>query len=179
MFHTLLRLLGRAGPTSKAIVWAHNSHIGNACATAMGEAGESNIGQLCRSRFQNVAVLIGFSTDHGKVMAADDWGADPRIQRVRPSRPDSWERVFLDAGRPRSLTCWRDDADLAARLSMRRLERAIGVIYRPETERQSHYFDAHLSEQFDAFVWFAETQAVTPLPSRTPEGEPDTYPFGL
>lgn len=179
MFHTLLRLLERAGPTSKAIVWAHNSHIGNARATAMGEAGESNIGQLCRSRFRNAAVLIGFSTDHGEVIAADDWGADPRIQRVRPSHPDSWERIFLDAGRPRSLTCWRDDADLAARLSMRRLERAIGVIYRPETERQSHYFDAHLSQQFDALVWFAETQAVTPLPSRPPEGEPDTYPFGL
>lgn len=179
MFHTLLRLLERAGPTSKAIVWAHNSHIGNARATAMGEAGECSIGQLCRSRFQRAAVLIGFSTDHGEVMAADDWGADPRIQRVRPSRPDSWERVFLDAGRRRSLTCWRDNADLATRLSMRRLERAIGVIYRPETERQSHYLDAHLSEQFDALVWFAETQAVTPLPSRPPEGEPDTYPFGL
>lgn len=179
MFDTLTRLLDRGGPSSKAVVWAHNSHIGNAGATAMGESGEFNIGQLCRRKFRDAAALIGFSTDRGEVMAADDWGGAPRVKRVTPSRPDSWERVFLDTGKPRSLTCWRGDADLAASLSMRRLERAIGVIYRPDTERQSHYFDAHLSHQFDALVWFEETHAVTPLPSRPPEGEPDTYPFGL
>lgn len=179
MFDTLTRLLEREGPQSKAIVWAHNSHIGNAAATAMGEAGEFNIGQLCRARFHDDAVLIGFSTDHGEVMAADDWGSAPRVKRVTPSRADSWERIFHEADRPRSLTCWRDDPDLAASLSHRRLERAIGVIYRPETERRSHYFDALLSHQFDAMVWFAETNAVTPLPSSPPEGDPDTYPFGL
>ena len=179
MFDTLTRLVERAGPNAKAVVWAHNSHIGDAGATAMGEAGEFNIGQLCRRRFGEAAALIGFSTDRGEVMAADDWGSAPRIKQVAPSRPDSWERIFLDAGRPRSLTCWRGDADLAASLGMRRLERAIGVIYRPETERQSHYFDAHLSHQFDAFVWFEETHALTPMPSSPPEGEPDTYPFGI
>jgi erythromycin esterase-like protein len=179
MFDTLTRLLDRAGPNSKAIVWAHNSHIGNAGATAMGESGEFNIGQLCRTKFGRAAALIGFSTDRGEVMAADEWGSPARVKQVTPSRADSWERVFLDAGQPRSLTCWRSDAELAARLSMRRLERAIGVIYRPESERRSHYFDAHLSHQFDALVWFEETRAVTPLPSRPPEGEPDTYPFGL
>ena len=101
------------------------------------------------------------------------------MKKVTPSRPDSWERVFRDAGRPRSLTCWRGNGDLAAQLGMRRLERAIGVIYRPESELRSHYFDAHLSHQFDALVWFEETRAVTALPSGPPEGEPDTYPFGL
>jgi erythromycin esterase-like protein len=179
MFDTLTRLLERAGPDSKAIVWAHNSHIGNAGATAMGESGEFNIGQLCRTKFGGAAALIGFSTDRGEVMAADGWGGTARVKKVTPSRPDSWERVFRDAGRPRSLTCWRGNGDMAARLAMRRLERAIGVIYRPESELRSHYFDAHLSHQFDALVWIEETRAVTPLPSGPPEGEPDTYPFGL
>jgi erythromycin esterase-like protein len=101
------------------------------------------------------------------------------VKRVTPSRSDSRERVFLDAGSPRSLTCWRGDTELATRLDLRRLERAIGVIYRPETERMNHYFDVHLPGQFDALVWCEETRAVTPLPSRPPEGSPDTYPFGL
>lgn len=179
MFDTLVRLLERAGPDAKAVVWAHNSHIGNAGATAMGESGEFNIGQLCRTKFGRAAALIGFSTDRGEVMAADDWGRSPLVKPVTPSRADSWERIFRDAGRQSSLTSWRDDPDLAARLSMRRLERAIGVIYRPGTERQSHYFDAHLSRQFDALVWFEETHAVTPLASGPPEGAPDTYPFGI
>ena len=164
MFDTLTRLLELRGADAKAVVWAHNSHVGNAAATAMGESGEFNIGQLCRVKFRERAVSIGFATDRGEVMAADDWGGPPRIKRVLPSRPDSWERVFLDAGRPRSLTSWRDDDELAPRLSMRRLERAIGVIYRPETERWSHYFDAHLARQFDALVWFEETSPVAALP---------------
>lgn len=179
MFDTLERLLALRGSDAKAIVWAHNSHIGNAGATAMGESGEFNIGQLARVRFREQAVAIGFSTDRGQVMAADDWGDAPRVKTIIPARSDSWERVFLDAGRPRSLTSWRGDTDLAARLSLRRLERAIGVIYRPETERWSHYFDAHLSRKFDALVWFEETTAVTPLPGAAAEGAPDIYPFGL
>jgi erythromycin esterase-like protein len=179
MFDTLTRLLERAGPDSKAIVWAHNSHIGNAGATEMGESGEFNIGQLCRTKFGGAAVLIGFSTDRGEVMAADDWGGAAHVKQVKPSRPDSWERVLLDARQSRSLLCWRGDAELAARLDVRRLQRAIGVIYRPDSERRSHYFHARLSHQFDALVWFEETRAVTPLRSNPPEGEPDTYPFGL
>jgi erythromycin esterase-like protein len=179
MFETLARLLERGGKRSKAVVWAHNSHIGNAGATAMGEGGELNIGQLCKARFRDDAVLIGLSTDRGEVMAADDWGSPGHVKRVLRARPDSWEHMFLNAGRPRSLTVWRDDPELASALSARRLERAIGVIYRPETERWSHYFDAHLSKQFDALVWFEETQAVTPLPGAPAEGAPDIYPFGL
>jgi erythromycin esterase-like protein len=112
-------------------------------------------------------------------MAADDWGAPPQVKAIIPSRSDSWERILLDAGKPRSLISWRGDADLSQALSLRRLERAIGVIYRPETERWSHYFDAHLSRQFDAMVWFEETTPVTPLPGAAAEGAPDIYPFGL
>jgi erythromycin esterase-like protein len=179
MFETLTRVLEQRSPDAKAIVWAHNSHIGDAGATAMGESGEFNIGQLCRARFRDQAALIGFSTDRGRVMAADEWGAAPRIKTVLPSRPDSWERVFLDAGHARSLTNWRADPTLASDLSLRRLERAIGVIYRPESERQSHYFAAHLSRQFDAMVWFEETSAVHPLAGAPAEGAPDVYPFGL
>jgi erythromycin esterase-like protein len=179
MFDTLQRILDMRGTQSKAIVWAHNSHIGNAAATAMGESGEFNIGQLCRAEFHERAALIGFSTDRGEVLAADEWGEPPRVKQVLPSRADSWERVFLDAGLPRSLTVWRDDPVLAGTLALRRLERAIGVIYRPDTERWSHYFDAHLSRQFDAMVWFEETSPVTALPGGPAEGAPDIYPFGL
>lgn len=179
MFETLVRVLEQRGPGAKAVVWAHNSHIGDAGATAMGECGEFNIGQLCRVKFRDQAALIGFSTDRGTVLAADEWGASPIIKTVLPSRADSWERVFLDAGHARSLTNWRADSALASDLSLRRLERAIGVIYRPESERTSHYFDAHLSRQFDAIVWFEETSAVNPLPGGRAEGAPDIYPFGL
>ena len=179
MFATLMRLLDARGPDSKAVVWAHNSHVGDASATEMGAAGEFNIGQLCREAFGRRCVSIGFGTDRGEVMAADDWDGEARVKQVRPCRPDSWEHVFQSAAPARSLTSWRADPDLAAALSRPRLERAIGVIYRPETELRSHYFQAHLSRQFDAFAWFAETAAVTPLAGTSPEGAPDTYPFGV
>ncbi|MEO8113991.1 MAG: erythromycin esterase family protein [Phenylobacterium sp.] len=179
MFATLMRLLDARGFGAKAVVWAHNSHIGDASATAMGDSGEFNIGQLCREAFGAGCVSIGFGTDRGQVMAADDWGGEPRVKDVLPCRPDSWEWVFLDAGRPRALTSWRSDPELARALSRSKLERAIGVIYRPQSERQSHYFDARLSRQFDAFVWFEKTTAVTPLAGAAPEGAPDIYPFGV
>lgn len=179
MFDTLTRLLELRGPQSKVIVWAHNSHIGDAGATAMGEQGEFNIGQLARAKFRDQCVAIGFSTDRGKVMAADDWGGPPRVKDIIPSRPDSWERVFRDGGKARAMLDWRGNPALREAVSMRRLERAIGVIYRPQTERWSHYFDAHLGRQFDAMVWFEETSPVTPLAGAPAEGAPDIYPFGL
>ena len=140
MFETLQRLLRHRGAGAKAIVWAHNSHIGNAAATAMGWQGEFNIGELCRTAYGDEAVLIGFGTDRGTVAAADDWDEPMRIKNVRPAMPESHERVFRDAGIARSLTEWRrpDRGDLRAALSHPRLERAIGVVYRPETERYSH-----------------------------------------
>ncbi|THG83825.1 erythromycin esterase family protein [Pseudomonas sp. A-1] len=181
MFDSLERLLEHRGPAAKAVVWAHNSHIGNASATAMGWAGEFNIGELCRDAWGREAVLIGMGTDRGTVAAADNWDEPMRIKQVRPSRHDSWEQVFLQAGIPASLTDWRGDArdELRAALSDTLLERAIGVIYRPESERQSHYFEAVLAEQFDAWLWLEQTCAVTPLDRETPHGgEDETWPFG-
>lgn len=179
MFETLGHVLNARGPGAKAVVWAHNSHLGDASGTEMGAAGEHNLGQLCREAFGGDCVSIGFGVDRGQVAAADDWGGETRIKPVTPSRPDSWEQVFRQAGLPRSLTDWRGDASLAEALGHTRLERAIGVVYRPETERRSHYFEARLSAQFDAYVWFEETTAVTPLAGAPPEGAPDIYPFGL
>ena len=178
MFDTLTRLISRRGG-AKTIVWAHNSHIGNAGATSMGDAGELNIGQLCKDKFGHDAVSIGFSTARGAVLAADDWGEEPRVMNINAPLSGSWERVFADAGLARSLTAWRDDPDLAAELDQPRPERAIGVIYRPQSERVSHYFNARLSHQFDAMTWFGETHPVTPLPGRPSEGAPDIYPFGV
>lgn len=181
MFDSLQNLMDARGPEAKAVVWAHNSHIGNAAATAMGWQGEFNIGELCRTAYRDEAVLIGFGTDRGTVAAADDWGGRMQIKRVLPSRPDSFERVFRQTGIARSLTDLRDPKHREVRelLSKPRLERAIGVVYRPETEIYSHYFKAVLSEQFDAYVWFEETRAITPLPAPRPKGVPDTYPFGV
>lgn len=181
MFDTLQALFEHR-PGAKAVVWAHNSHIGDARATAMGRGGEFNIGQLCRTAYGADAVLIGMSTDRGEVAAADDWDGDMRIKTVRPSLPESWEHQFLKAGIPASLTDWREAGreDLRKALSEARLERAIGVIYRPETERRSHYFEASLSGQFDALVWIETTTAVTALPGgSTSSAEEDTFPFGI
>ena len=184
MFDTLRALLKHRGPEAKAVVWAHNSHIGNAAATEMGWEGQFNIGQLCRTAYGRDVVLIGMSTDRGQVAAADDWDGDMRIKDVRPSRADSWEHQFLEAGVAASLTDWRDPLreDLRQALSTPLLERAIGVIYRPESERTSHYFKAVLAEQFDAMVWIEQTQAVTAIPlpsSQSVEPEDDMFPFGV
>lgn len=183
MFDTLQQLLnaGAANSPPKAVIWAHNSHVGNAAATAMGWQGEFNLGELCRNRYALDSVLIGFSTDRGTVAAASDWNRPMEIKAVVPARSDSYEHAFRKAGLPRSLTDWRTEQrpDLSARLSESLLERAIGVIYRPETELQSHYFESVLADQFDAFVWFEETTAVTPLPAARARELPETYPFGL
>ena len=183
MFETLSQLLDAKGPRSKAIVWAHNSHIGNAAHTDMGKRrGELNIGQLCKDRFDNRARLIGFGTHTGTVAAADDWDEPMKIKRVRPSLEGSYERMSHDSGMARFLLDLRAEQigrDLKEALGEERLERFIGVIYRPETERWSHYSDCVLHKQFDAWVWFDETTAVTPLPGETRPGEEETYPFGL
>jgi protein-L-isoaspartate(D-aspartate) O-methyltransferase len=181
MFETLGHLLEARGPRSKAVVWAHNSHIGDARYTDMGIVRDQlNIGQLCRERFGDEAALIGFGTHAGTVAAATDWGGDMEIKRVRPSHRDSYERLCHDAGVPCFLLDLQRDEALRRRLLEPRLERFIGVIYRPDTELMSHYSDASLPQQFDAFVWFDETSAVTPLgPEHARPGVPDTYPFGL
>ncbi|WP_277667599.1 protein-L-isoaspartate(D-aspartate) O-methyltransferase [Novosphingobium lindaniclasticum] len=182
MFQTLENILEAKGRDAKAIVWAHNSHIGDARHTDMGAVrDELNIGQLCRERFGREAVLIGFGTHTGTVAAATDWDGDMEVKRMLPSRRDSYERLCHDAGKPRfllDLSAGKHDA-LRRRLAEPRLERFIGVIYRPDTELWSHYSQAVLSEQFDAYVWFDETEALTPLgPEHHAMGVPDTYPFG-
>jgi erythromycin esterase-like protein len=181
MFDTLRHVLEARGPNAKAVVWAHNSHIGNAAATAMGWQGEFNVGELCRTAFGEEAALIGFGTDRGTVAAADDWDEPMQVMEVRPARSDSYERVFRQTGVARSLTVLSGSGSGPVRdiLTAPRLERAIGVVYRPQTEFLSHYFEAVLPEQFDAYVWFEETRAVTPLPGGRPHGAADTYPFGL
>jgi protein-L-isoaspartate(D-aspartate) O-methyltransferase len=181
MFETLCQLLEAKGPDAKAVVWAHNSHIGDASHTEMGQVREElNVGQLCRERFGDEAVLIGFGTHHGTVAAASDWDDPMEVKRVRPSLADSYERVSHDSGVERFLLDLRAAAPaLRAALAEPRLERFIGVIYRPETERWSHYAQASLPGQFDAWVWFDETSAVTALTGRTERGGEETYPFGL
>jgi erythromycin esterase-like protein len=181
MFETLRAVLKARGPNAKAVVWAHNSHIGDASKTEMGRSrGELNIGQLCRERFAEAAALIGFGTNTGTVACATDWDGPLEIKTVRPSLPDSYERLAHDAGVPRYLLdLGRADAELRARLSAPKLERFIGVIYRPETERWSHYSECVLPEQFDAYVWFDETRAVTSTAPRSGNGDDDTYPSGL
>ena len=183
MFETLAQILDAKGPESKAIVWAHNSHIGNAAHTDMGwRRDEHNVGQLTKEHFGEEARLIGFGTHAGTVAAADDWDEPMKVKRVRPALPESFERMAHDSGIGRFLLDLREgaaDERLRNHLSEPRLERYIGVIYRPETERWSHYSEASLAKQYDAWVWFDETSAVTPLPGEQRPGEEETYPFGL
>ncbi len=183
MFDTLVSLLAFHGAGSRGIVWAHNSHVGNAMATEMSARGELNIGQLCRTRFGEGVYVIGFGTDHGTVAAASNWDEPMQRMRVRPAHPQSYERLCHDSALAAFMLHLRAPRRRAVRdeLLADRLERAIGVVYRPDSERASHYFFASLPQQFDEFIWFDETQAVEPLPiERRPSPElPETYPFGL
>jgi len=181
MFETLKNLLSFHGPSSKAIVWAHNSHVGDSAATEMSRRDEYNIGHLCRQEFADASYSIGFGTNTGTVAAASNWDEPMQVKIVRPALAGSYERLCHETGDPRFLLPLGrlTPAALAAGLMQARLERAIGVIYRPETELQSHYFEAVLPRQFDEYVWFDETSAVTPLQTKELQGLPDTYPFGL
>lgn len=180
MFDTLKNLLDFHGPGSRAVVWEHNSHIGDAAATEMGARGEINVGHLCRKHFGDDAYLIGFGTHHGTVAAAPDWGAPMEIRTVRPSHPDSYERLCHDSGLNAFMLPLSDQKQRVVKELMRpRLERAIGVIYRPETEVASHYFNACLPLQFNEYIWFDETRAVDALGPEAGIGMPETFPFGL
>lgn len=182
MFQTLHQILVHGGPRKKAIVWAHNSHIGDARNTDMGQnRGEMNIGQLCREEYGDTAALIGFATASGTVAAASEWDAPMETKVIRAPRADSYETLCHDTGLERFLWDFQKDRTGAfyQLLSAPRLERYIGVIYRPETERASHYSAATLPDQYDALVWFDTTQSITPLPTLTNTTEDETYPFGL
>jgi erythromycin esterase-like protein len=178
----LIAHFDRHGGRSKIVVWEHNSHIGDARATSMGDSGEWNVGQLSRERFGEETFLVGFTTYSGTVTAARDWDAPAERKRVRPALAGSWEALFHEIGYASFVLQLRDVASLDDTFSQDRLERAIGVIYRPETERVSHYFDAQLSHQFDAVIHFDQTRAVEPL-DRTAgwdSGElPETFPSGV
>ncbi len=167
---------------AKIVVWAHNSHLGDARATQMGDMGELNLGQLARQFFPKHVCSIGFMTDHGTVTAASDWDGPAERKNVRPALEGSYEAVFHKAGLSRFFLNLRDDYELSFNLGQPRLERAIGVIYKPETERLSHYFRAQLSQQFDGVLFFDETRAVEPI-ERTSDWErgevAETFPSGL
>jgi erythromycin esterase-like protein len=172
---SLTKYLQRARGEARTAVWAHNSHVGDARATQMGERGELTVGQLLRERHGALAFAVGFTTYTGTVTAAADWGLPAERKHVRPALPGTWERLFHQQDAPSFLVdpIW---------LRGRRPERAIGVVYRPETERVSHYLDATLAEQFDAVIHVDETHAVEPLErtSEWEEGElPDTYPWAV
>jgi protein-L-isoaspartate(D-aspartate) O-methyltransferase len=180
MFETLENLLDWQGPEAKAVVWAHNSHIGDARATGMGwSRDEFNIGQLARERFGRDCALIGMDTHSGTVACASDWDGEMEIKQVRPSRADSVERLCHDSALPRFLLDFTKERALARHLEKERLERFIGVIYRPETELQSHYVEVELARQFDALLWFDQTRAVEEIGPESHRGVPDTYPFGV
>jgi protein-L-isoaspartate(D-aspartate) O-methyltransferase len=180
MFETLKTLLDFYGPDSKAVVWAHNSHVGDSAATEMASRGEFNLGHLCRKEFGTSAYIVGFGTNSGTVAAASNWDGAMEIKAVNPALPNSYERHCHDGGIPAFCLPLRDASPgLAERLAEPLLERAIGVIYRPETELASHYFQAVLPRQFDEYIWLDRTTAITPFDTRVLEEMPDTYPFGL
>ena len=181
-FDALVAHLGHRHAGAKIVVWAHNSHLGDARATEMSSRGELNLGQLVRERHGREAVLIGFSTFSGTVTAASDWDAPAERKRVRRALAGSYEHVFHEAGMPAFMLNLRQRGPAARALNEPRLQRAIGVIYRPETERWSHYFESVLPRQFDVMLHFDRTEALVPM-ERTATwetGEPEeTYPTGL
>ncbi len=179
MFDTLELLLGFYGNGSAAAVWEHNSHLGNAAYTQMGASGELNVGQLCRERFGSAAYLIGQGTDHGTVAAASNWDEPVEFMHMRPAHPESYEHLFHKSRVEAFFLPLRNprNADIRAELSTARLERAIGVVYRPETELASHYFHAELAKQFDEFIWFDHSQAVHPISHAEARHYAPEHPF--
>jgi erythromycin esterase-like protein len=182
MAETLDALTHHLGPRAKIVVWAHNSHLGDARATEMGQQGELNLGQLARQRYGKGATLIGFTTFTGTVTAASGWGSPAERKHIRPALPESYEALFHEIGIPNFMLAFGKQEKAAILLREPRLERAIGVIYLPQSERISHYFHALLPDQFDAILHFDETRVVEPL-ERSPAWEkgevPETYPSTL
>ena len=181
MFQTIQNIVNFHGIETKVVIWAHNSHIGDASATEMSARGEHNIGELCRQEFGDKAYNIGFGTDHGYVAAASNWDGPMEIKSVRASHPRSYEHLFHLTNQPGLILPLGKNAGQKhiEALSKPLLERAIGVIYRPETELASHYFEAVLPRQFDEYIFIDRTNAVTGLEVEKIEGMPDTYPFGV
>lgn len=181
MFDTLQAIIKNRQSAAKVVIWAHNSHIGDASATEMSARGEFNLGELCRRGYGDQSYRIGFGTDHGFVAAASEWDGPMQIKKVRPAHPQSYENLFHQTGLAGLVLPMRPGHELGLvdELSAPRLQRAIGVIYRPETELASHYFEAELPRQFHEYIWIDETKAISPLETAQIEGMPETYPFGL
>ena len=183
MFYTLKSLLSYYGKDSKAVVWAHNSHIGNALATEMYARGEINIGHLCKEHFGSKSYNVGFGTHTGTVAAAKNWGEDMEVINVNDSVKESYEHLCHKTNVTNftlPLRAEHAEKNLREFLSTPRLERAIGVVYRPETELMSHYFKTVLPSQFDEYIWFNKTKAITPLASKTEKTVlANVHPFGL
>jgi len=182
MAETLDALVQHLGPHAKVVVWAHNSHLGDARATEMGQRGELNLGQLVRQRYGTEAKLIGFTTHSGTVTAAAGWDGPAERKFVRPALPGSYEALFHAVHIPNFLLPLASKEPAAAALQEPLLERAIGVIYLPASERASHYFYAQLPRQFDAILHYDETRAVEPLERNAAweTGEvPETFPSAL
>jgi erythromycin esterase-like protein len=177
---SLIQWTRRRSDSAKAVVWAHNSHLGDARATQMGDWGELNLGQLVRQKYGDDACLIGFTTHTGTVTAARDWGEPAERRHVRPSTSGTYEHLFHSTGLTRFILRPNEEPARAA-LMTPRLERAIGVVYKPETERASHYFRARLPDQFDVVIHIDTTTALTPLEtwSRQDADLPETYPTGV
>ena len=178
----LARHLSKDGTPAKIVIWEHNSHIGDARATYMGKLGEWNVGELARKAYPGQTCLVGFSTYEGHVTAASEWDGPAEHKRVRPGMPGSYEELLHHVGLPRFYLNLRDESPARRLLLERRLERAIGVLYLPRTERQSHYFDAQLAQQFDAIIHIDKTEALVPLDASSGwhSGEPpETYPEGI
>jgi erythromycin esterase-like protein len=174
--------LDKQSAPTRVVVWAHNSHLGDARATSMGRRGEWNVGQLMRQKHPGQTVLVGFTTNSGTVTAASNWGEPAERKRVRPALAGSCERLFHETNVPKFLLNLRENNEAVELLRKPRLQRAIGVIYLPQTERYSHYFETILPHQFDVMIHLDETRAVEPLEptSEWKAGElPETYPFTL
>lgn len=183
MLECLERIVGFHGPASKAIVWAHNTHIGDARYTDMRQAGEINLGQLVRERCaEDGVVLVGFSTHHGSVIAGDEWGAPYRSMLVPAARADSFEDLLHRAGLRSALLCFDPEQSEAALLEPRG-HRAIGVVYRPQFEHLGNYVPTVLPRRYDALLHFDVTRALDPLQPADAAAEPlepaETYPFGV
>jgi erythromycin esterase-like protein len=178
----LAEYLGKDGEPARIVVWEHNSHIGDARATEIGEQGEWNVGQLAREAYDGQTRLIGFSTYDGFVTAASEWDGDAEHKAVNPGMQGSYEQLLHEVGIPAFMLGLRDEGAVREILLQRRLERAIGVLYLPRTERQSHYFSARMARQFDAVIHIDRTTAVTPLDAGGgwhSEEPPETYPTGI
>jgi erythromycin esterase-like protein len=181
MADTQDRLLRHHGPASKAIVWEHNTHIGDARYTDMEEQGMANVGRLARERHAGEGVvLVGFGSYQGSVIAAESWDAAMRRLRVPPGRPGSWEHVLHQTGKEDALLLFGDGID-TGEMSERRGHRAIGVVYHPEHEHYGNYVPTVLPRRYDAFLFIDQTEALHPLHDvRARLGEtPETFPSGV